>query len=255
MLKRLRPVLPDGCVSDLSFDGLRAGELPSATQKQIADHVSECERCRERQRVLQQAFAEVAAQLPLFVPRTDTGRHQPAARAGARRSWPGYGVTALALAACALFAVRPWAARDHGGGLDVRTKGGPGLSFYVKRGEAVFAWTPGDPVTAGDTLRFVVSPRGYAEIAILSRGEDGETSQYYPEVAHSAAIEAAAASVTLDGAVELDDKIRDERIFAVFCRSRFTTPALQDELRATGQLSAPQGCAVATLELPKRRNP
>jgi hypothetical protein len=254
MLKRLRPELPDGCISDLSFDGLRAGELSSAAQREVRDHVSHCARCRERQGALDAAFAQAQAQLPLFAARPAAAQlHEPPAAAQTKRPSRRPAIYALALAACVLLGLLPWAGREAE--RDTRTKGGPGLSFYIKRGADVFAWTPGEAVIAGDVLRFVVSPRGYTQIAILSRADDGETSLYYPQTAHSAAIDAAADKVALDSAVELDDTIRDERLFAVFCRTPFATEALTTELVAKGALAAPPGCAVATLLLPKRRDP
>lgn len=258
MLKRLRPELPDGCVSDLSFDSLRAGELSTAAEQQIADHVTRCGRCRDRQRTLARTHTQVEKQLPVFVPRPAAPQQQTPLPTVARLPWArrnGKALSALALAACGLLGLLPWAARERAGELDTRTKGGPGLSFYVKRGEEVFTWAPGDAVTAGDALRFVVRPRGYTEVAVLSREEDGETSLYYPRGEHSAAIDGAAASIALDGAVELDDTMRDERLFAVFCRARFATNALRSELAASGGLLPPPDCAVASLELQKRRKP
>jgi hypothetical protein len=258
MLKRVRPELPEGCVSDLSFDGLRAGELSSGAQQKIAAHVSQCERCRERQRELDRAFTEIEAQLPVFELRTkaaDHGTATPAATPARRPGRRGPALAALALAACALLGLLPWAAHERTREPDTRTKGGPSLSFYIKRGEEVFAWTAGSAVDAGDTLRFVVSPRGYTHVAIFSRSDDGETNLYYPQAARSAAIDAAATQVALDGAIELDDTLRDEQLFALFCRAPFTTDALEAELAASGALFAPRGCEVATLRLQKRRDP
>jgi hypothetical protein len=258
MLKRGRPALPKGCVSDLTFDGLRTGELSSAAAQEIAEHLARCERCRERKLALDRACAQIEAQLPMFAPHPPVREEAPAPIRvrGWRMRGRGAALSALALAVCALLGLLPWVARERSHERETRSKGGPGLSFYVKRGEEVFLWTPGDAVTAGDALRFVVTPQGYGQIAILSRRKDGETSLYYPQGERSAAIDAGTSSIALDGAFELDDTIRDERLFAVFCREPFDTAALQSQLAERGALAAaPPGCAVATLRLPKRHKP
>lgn len=257
MLKRARPELPDGCVSDLSFDALRAGELSAGARQKIADHVARCARCRERQQALDGSFVEAEARLPAFVPRTsakppDAPKLAARVHRQERRALSPY---ALALAACALLALVPWAALERDGDPATRTKGGPSLSIYVKRGDDVFTWAPGDVVVAGDALRFAATPRGYPHIAILSRRADGETSLYHPQAAHSAAIDAAASRVALDGAIELDEVVQDERLFAVFCRAPFATHELAAELTSRGTLAARPGCEIAVLLLPKRRNP
>lgn len=47
-------------------------------------------------------------------------------------------------------------------------KGAPGASLYVKRGDAVFQWTPDQPVQAGDLLRLSVVPAGFTQLVVAT---------------------------------------------------------------------------------------
>lgn len=255
MLKRLRPELPAGCVSDLRFDALRAQELPADDQAEIGAHLLGCERCQARRRTLDADSDAVRARLvPFAVPvpaERPATRVEPARRR--RRRLPvrvkqaGW-VAAMALAAALWIGLLPKHDLERG----TRAKGSPGLSFFVKRGDEIFESLPDQPVAAGDVLRFVVAPRGYAYVAILSRSAGGQTSVYFPpRSAHAAPIEPNASQHALDGAIELDATIEDEQIHAVFCRAAFELAPLREELAHGAAIAARPDCEVVTLDLHK----
>jgi hypothetical protein len=256
MLKRMRPELPVGCVSDLRFDALHAGELAAAEARAIEAHIRSCQRCDARRRALAADHEAVSARLAPFAPSAQTGRsdaNEPAAerrpaRARARAAvWAG----ALAAAAALCLFMLP---RDHGA-LGTRTKGGPSVGFYIKRGSEIHESLPGEPVAPKDVLRFVVTADGFQYLAILSRSEHGQTEVYFPEETWAAALDPHATRYPLPGAVELDDAVADERIHAVFCRAPFHVEPLREELARSGAIAARPGCQVTTLALHKQEAP
>ena len=48
MLSQLRQAVPVGCISDLTFDERRAGELDASELAPVEEHLARCERCRQR---------------------------------------------------------------------------------------------------------------------------------------------------------------------------------------------------------------
>jgi hypothetical protein len=254
MLKRLRPELPAGCVSDLRLDALRAQELSADDEAQIDAHLRTCKRCQARRRVLDTDSDVVRARLVPFAaprradpPRARVGRLRLRERMSGRMKHASWLGAAAALAAALGLALLP--RQDVDGG--IRAKGSPGLTFYVKRGSDVYESLPDQPVAPGDVLRFVVAPTGFAYVAILSRSAGGQASVYFPQGALAAPIEADASKHALEGAVELDDTIEDEQIHAVFCRTSFELAPLRQELASTATIAARPGCEVTTLALHK----
>jgi hypothetical protein len=210
MLKRLRPELPEGCVSDLRFDALRAGELSAVEADDIAAHAQGCARCQARQRALALDTEAVSTYpIPFAISARLEPRVPDAPEASERAlaptrctAWLG----ALALAAVVCFALIPRQDRARG----TRTKGGPSISFFVKRGNDVYESLPDEPVAPGDQLRFVVAPSGFAYVAVLSRSAAGQADVYFPQGTQAAPIESGAARYPLQGAVELDDTLENE---------------------------------------------
>jgi hypothetical protein len=246
MLKRARPELPEGCVSDLRLDALRTQELSQEESADVHRHLTSCDRCSRRQAALGEHAEALTLHLrPFLKPNQE---HAPRSRASSLRSHARGLALSVALAACALFAVLRVLPDEAG----LRTKGaGPELGFYVKRGELVFEGVAGQTVAPGDQLRFVVSAHGYAHVAVLSRGADGQVSAYFPAGPQAASVDPDRTGSALDGAVELDGSLAQETVYGVFCEAPFLLAPLLAELQRSAELVAADGCAVTSLPLRK----
>jgi anti-sigma factor RsiW len=241
MLKRQRAPLPEGCLSDLTFHTLEAGELTLDADQ--AAHLATCPRCSARKAELTRIHGTLSAGLPELAP-WSLPSAAPKQSARSLRYAP-----ALALAAAALLAL--WTGRE-GPATDTRSKGGVALDWYVRRGTQVL---PSEAVTAarsGDVLRFVVSSSERPFVAVYAATAEG-LSVYYPPSAEAARLPNGAREVPLDGAVELDDSALDEQLIAVFCADSFLVHALMDAVSAGAPL--PGGCVRAERELRKGRAP
>lgn len=244
MLKRTRPELPPGCISDLRFEALRVAELTRAQEDELRAHCASCLRCGERRRLLEQELTAIEARLPAW-----SSRAQPTNAASPLRRHAPW-LTGLALAACALLLALPRFDRDT-----IRTKGGPSFGFFVKRGALVFEGSDDEQVHPGDVLRFVVTPQGARYVAILSRTASGEASVYYPAGDSAASVAEDAQRVALDSATELDQSLGDEQLIALFCSRPFQTEPVRLELAQRGALQTMAGCSTATQRIHKRAAP
>jgi hypothetical protein len=158
----------------------------------------------------------------------------------------GAWASALALAACALLAFWP-----REGAPATRTKGGPELRVFVKRGDAVFEHDDSRAVAPGDVLRFVVVPAGHSHVAVLSRTQRGEVSIY----SQAEALPPGAAKHALAGAIELDEVVVDETLHALLCKQPFALGPLERELSGTGRIRERADCAVIRVPLEKVARP
>ncbi|MDB4987874.1 MAG: hypothetical protein JWN04_3052 [Myxococcaceae bacterium] len=255
MLKRSRPELSDGCISDLMLDQLRAEEMPARAAAAVLAHLQTCPRCQERKLTLDRQTGEIAAQLPAFVPRgAATGRTDPSRGRSFARSHRGW-LSAVMVAACALLVAWPDALEDSARRYVTRSKGSPSLYFYVKRGDHVFEGADGQKVMPGDQLRFLVTPQSYTYVAILGRTADARTSLYYPQRDAVQAMDPHGVRTPLDAASELDDVLSDETIYAVFCSHPPAIDQLQAQLARGGGLHDTGDCDVRQLSLHKVAQP
>ena len=210
--------MTSGCLSDLRFDELLAGELATEAAAMATDHLGDCARCRDRQRELL----------------ADRARFRAARPALRRRRWIG----AVALGAAAGLAITLRGPSDA-----TRTKGGARLGFVVVRGQAMQRGGPGEHVHPGDTLSYVVTTAEPAYVAVLSRDAAGHITTYVsPERVP------AGRDLQLSLATVLDDTLGIEQLHGVFCAEPVAMTALRD-----APDRAPAGCTVDRIDIEKVR--
>jgi hypothetical protein len=234
--------LPSGCVSDLVLDEWMTGELDAARGTQVESHLEHCPRCKDRRAVFaeaQRAFLDAAPSFDAHA--AHVGRR---ARPGLRatRRWPWLGA-ALAASMIALLAL--WPATEP----STRSKGGPHIGFFVKRGDRVTSGQSGEAVRPGDRLRFTYSSDRARYLALFNRDRRG-AAIYYPSGTQAAHV-AAGSGVALDFSIELDDSLGPERIYAVFCPSPFELEPMRTALMRSSDLAAPAGCHIDIAEITK----
>lgn len=237
---QVRPTRGADCVSDLSFDRMRAGELAAAERTRIKAHLAKCERCRERQALLvreRASFESAGLQNPEWL----SGSGVQRVRGPSRRTLV---LSSLAAAACVALALQLGLPREG-----VRAKGAPFVSYFVKRGEQVLHGA--QQLQAGDRVRFAYSSARAQYLAILSLDGAARASVYYPADAQAARVEPGS-EVLLPSSVELDATLGEERIVAMFCDVAFEVEPLRAALQAAPtSLRAPAGCVSHELRVTK----
>ena len=227
---------PPECLSDLRIDRMLGGDLDGGEIERAREHVAGCRACAARVAAFE--AAQIATPPDLEALRRIAAAPPPARRSW-RGLWPSLGV-ALAVGASALIvAVRP---RAPGSGETTRIKGGARVGFFVKHGDAVRRGRPGEPVSPGDLVRFVVSTPRPAHLAIVGVDAHGTPSVYFP-VAGVADSVATGTEVELPRATLLDDTLGPETIAAFFCER----PVDLSAVRSLPQ-SAPPGCSIDRLD-------
>lgn len=246
------------CPSDLTLDRLAADELAPEACARLHAHLGACGRCdahvrrREAEARAFLASPESAATLARLLasrasePPRSLQREQPGGALGPRHAW-----AAVAVAALALLALRAPHTRVE----TVRTKGSTDLTlgYWVKRGERVVRGTPDAPVAPHDQLRFTVRAEEPGHLTLLSRDAHGAVSVYFPAPGASAWVDGSRAEHALDGAVELDDVLGEERIVGLLCDAAPALEPLRRALERAPTLEAPPGCRKSELAIVKER--
>jgi hypothetical protein len=239
---------PD-CLSDLRIDRLLAGDLDGRESERARAHAAGCAACSARVCAFEAARAAPAPDLETIrriaaaVPAPS-----PAPRSRWRALWPSLALAAAAGTAALIVAVRPVprgateAAPGAAPGDATRIKGGARLGFFVKHGDAVRRGGPGEPVVAGDLVRFVVSTPRPAHLAIVGLDARGVGSVYFPAPGAADTV-AAGTDVELPRATRLDDTLGPETVAAFFCERPVDLAAVRADPR-----SAPPGCTVDRLD-------
>jgi hypothetical protein len=231
------------CHSALRLDRWMAGELSRAEAEELSAHVTGCARCREAVAAL--ADARDRTVLP---PLRATAA--PPAR-GAPRWGPWWtalgGAGALAAAVAAAVLLRPVAAPEGD-----RMKGAaPALSMYVQHGDEVRRAGPGERVAPGDAVRFAVSLRAPAYVAVLTLDPAGKASVYYPGGERAEPVNPGH-EVALPLATRLDHTIGEERVFGLFCDRPIELEPVRARLSAVASGFVPPGCQVTRWSFEKR---
>jgi Domain of unknown function (DUF4384) len=236
----------DDCSSDLKLDRCLAGEVTPAEQRDIQVHLEACELCQRRHAELAESRRQFARDVPPFAALTRPAARSP--RWNERSRWL-VGASALAAAAAISLAIgRPWSgltastrdAKDPG----TRTKGGLAtLSWVVRRGDHVFPGRLDQPLRAGDAVRFSISARERAYIAVLGLDAAGQLDVYYPDGELLAKIEAGRDQL-LPVAIELDAAPGKQQLYGVFCTSAEPLSGVRDAIQRSPDAPAlPGGCS------------
>jgi hypothetical protein len=139
----------------LSAFELDAASLSSASPA-ASEHLVSCERCQAAV-----AQREQSVPLPQWV-RELPPRGRAAWRLGGWTLWVPVAVAATVALVVAYPKTRP----D-----EVRVKGAPVLSVFIKRGDEVKRWDGAERVRAGDRLQLKVSAEGYRQLRVLDGDE------------------------------------------------------------------------------------
>lgn len=224
-------------LSDLLLDRILVGEDVGAARA----HLDACAECRARLEALDRAALEFRRTAPIQMMAARTRRRL---NATPRMIFSSLGAIAAA-AIVLLLVVRP----DDP---DVRLKGGVALSVYRQRDAAAESLLPHARVRPGDALRFgVKSPRaGFAAVASIDGA--GVVTIYAPPGPELEAI-AAGKEQLLDGTVELDATLGQERLIAFVCKDALRTGEVRaaiERARADAE-HAVGGCAATSFVVEK----
>jgi plastocyanin len=245
---------PEGCVSDLAFDELHAGELEASARLALEAHLASCARCRERRQDLSRERAALLDAAPDLASLARGRATAPATRSRPRRRAVIAIGTMLAAAAAVLLAVLPDSATQQS---STRSKGAPRLGMVIKRGERTFRAESGVRVRAGDLVRFTYSSDGARHLAVL--GLDTRKAQIYFPTAASAGGRAlrvhAGSDTALDFSVELDATPGDEQIYGLFCDEPIALEPVRADLERRRALHDLAGCAIDQMVLHKESTP
>lgn len=151
---------------------------------EIDAHLAGCAACRERRAAAVRLDAQFERDV---MPRT-LGRVRARLREASRprrRWWPiGYGLGATAVAALLLVVVRPRPPSSDPAwdGIKGAVPAGDGttLSVFVKRGDKVRVLEPGEPLRAGDALRFVARLDRPRFVELRARDASGRERTLFP---------------------------------------------------------------------------
>jgi hypothetical protein len=202
------------CPSDLELEAI----LLEGERAPVPLHVAACPRCAARVEAMRRLGEEFQREVfpgtvESIVARTPRARRRVRWRAVAG---PAFGVTGMALAACAMVALLVHRAPGPEAGY-VGLKGAPlGFSVFAAGPSGPRALSPGDVVPAGAALRFQVRPAHRCRLWIFSLDEVGAVSRIFPPSGDEGAeVPAAGAPLSVPGGAILDGRRGPERIFAV----------------------------------------
>lgn len=236
----------EDCLSDLRLDRLLAEDLSSEDESSARAHLRACPVCRKRLDVLEgehRAFAE--APPPRKVVSLNVARH---------RRWvaPGVLASVVAAAAAALLVYRsgvesPGTTRIKGSAISV--------SAYVRRGEHVGVLQAGGVAYPGDRLRFRYTADAPGYLALVSVDGAGAVSIYHPARAEPFRVNAGHDRL-LDNAIELDDTLGEETVYAILCSVPVDPAELAARVeRDRGATNLPPTCHVGLFTFTKEAPP
>jgi len=152
--------------------------------QEIAAHVAACAACQERRAASTQLDTQFERDiLPRTLGRVRAKLHEASPR---RRRWwlIGLGLGAPAVAAALLIIARPRLQPDapwDGLKGSVPAGSATALSVFIKRGDKVRALEPGQPLRAGDAVRFVARLDRPRFVELRTRDAAGRERTLFPE--------------------------------------------------------------------------
>lgn len=244
-----RTRLTTECISSDRLDEWVATGETIVGFEDILPHAAMCESCQARIEDMRRSHAQWKLTQPKAEPFLQQVEHKQIAKPTHRHRYIA-GLSSLAVAAAALFFLRPAELPVANG---IRAKGAASLSVYVKRGDRV--WTGGEreELHAGDKLGFAYTSTAAGYIVILGRDAAGQTNVYYPATHSAAPIPAVHSESDLPFAVELDTATGKEAILTYFCTTPVSTAELRERTRA--RLGPPESCVLREFAYTKKSQP
>lgn len=219
------------CVSNLELDRLFSDDLRLDEQRAIEAHLEHCVRCALRRDVML-ADRETFLQR---VPTWDALRARPRPRRWTKPA--AVGGALLMAAAALLLTVSPEPS--------FRSKGGPQLGAYIKRGERVTRAQNGDVVYPGDWLRLTYTSSRSRYFAVLHR-DARSASIYFPPSERAVEVEGGR-DVALAFGLRLDSEPGEEQLFGLFCDEAVMLEPLRAALQSNKQLPMLAHCQIDSL--------
>ena len=128
-----------------------------------------------------------------------------------------------------------------------RVKGGAALNVFLMRGDTVQLVRSGETFYAGDRLRFEIKSASGGHVLILGRESKGDVYVAYPlDEQGSAVLEPGHREIP--GALELDDSLGQEHLYAFVCPESFSASSIQ---WVGAEPTTPDGCQRSTFILNK----
>jgi hypothetical protein len=240
----------DACLSNYAVDRWLVGQLSEDESRAMQEHVDDCPRCSLR-------CDELNRQRTAFytrVPNWDTFEKRRGAAAvlprPARRAWALPLMAAAGLLAIGVGVGVGFGSSELRSSASERSKGGPSIGFFVKRGEHIRRGITGEEVIPGELLRFTYSTERPLYFALLHADSAGATIQF-PTQPNAARIDAGR-EIPLDFSIRLDSRLGTERVYGVFCEEAIALEPIRARLESSGSLSEVPRCRVDPVELKKR---
>lgn len=223
-------------VSDLRWDRLLAGELAEVERAEVLAHAEACASCAARQREITAGFDAFANVAPAL-----------SRRKSSRTIVAAVGAVIAAAAAVVLVLRAPAPSTT-------RTKGGSGPKLMLAAGprERVVPVVSGDHVQPGDSLQAAYTATRDGFGAVLARDGSGATAAYVPADGEAMVALPAGTMKSFPGSTILDEVLGAQAVVIVWCETARPMAPLLSELRATGSVTAPDGCTVERVVLDVR---
>jgi hypothetical protein len=132
-----------------------------------------------------------------------------------------------------------------------RAKGGVALSVYRKQGESAVKIGPGEPVVAGDSVRFEVRAAAEGYAAVVGRDGSGKVSVYHP-FGRDEPAPYDPKSPLFSETIQLDATPGPEVLYALYGPAPFGLGPVLEALREGKPPPLPPGVALDRVELPKK---
>ncbi len=239
----------NACLSDFLLDQWLADELDADARAKVAAHLEGCAACRARMDTIEAETAAFLSQAPTLSDHSALlAEANEAQRLLQRNRQMMVASSVLALAAMVSLAVFTQRADEQ-----TRLKGNAHVDFFIKRGAQVMQGESGEVVHPGELLRFTYSSAQPTHLALINMDGKGATV-YFPREGKTSAAIAPGKQQALDFSVELDERVGQERVFAVFCPEAFEIADVIATLNGP-QPAPPNGCHLDVITLQKEALP
>ena len=131
-----------------------------------------------------------------------------------------------------------------------RSKGGPSIGFFVKRGERIRRGSTGEEVIPGELVRFTYTTERPLYFALL-HADSTRAAIHFPTQPNAARIDAGR-EIPLDFSIRLDSLLGTERVYGLFCEEPIPLEPVRARLEQSGSFAELPRCRVDHLELNKR---
>ena len=234
-------------LSALQLDALLMNALPAGEDAQAKEHLAGCPQCRSECEI---ALAARDHFQQFVLPRT-----LDAIQGRAQRPWwrqvftPWTLAPAMAVtAAWVLLVYMPHPPQSSTSNLGL--KGTAAMQIFANHNGQVFPVRDGATLSAGDQIRFVVTPAGMPYLLVASVDGTGKPAIYFPYQGSQSGRLEDTARMELAGSIVLDAAPGPERVFAIFSKDPIFAAHVQEQLTALGARGPEAIRAAQHLQIP-----